>query len=80
MSPRADDRGQAGDRPDGHASAVVALHAVVEPDQRRLLARQAAGEGLDRRDVDARDRRDAFSGDTRRDALAEQLGADGRRG
>ena len=54
MSPRADDRGQAGDRPHGHAPAPVPLHAVVEPDQRRLLARQAAGEGLDRRHIDAR--------------------------
>ena len=44
MSPRADDRRQAGDRPHGHAAAVVPLHAVVEPDQRRLLAGQAMGE------------------------------------
>ena len=44
VPPRADDRRQAGDRPHGHPAAVVALHAVVEPDQRRLLAGQAMGE------------------------------------
>ena len=60
VPPRADDRGNAGDRADRHAAAVVALHAVVEPDQRRLLARQAMGQLFDRFDVDAGDRRHFF--------------------
>ena len=43
MSPRPDDRGKAGDRPHGHAAAVMALHAVIEADQRRLLAAPGGG-------------------------------------
>ena len=60
MPPGADDRGQAGDGPDGHPAAAVPLHAVVQPDQRRLLAGQAAREGLDGRDVDPGDGGDPF--------------------
>ena len=45
MAPRADRGGQAGDRAHGHPAAVMALHAVVEPDQ----ATAARGPGDARR-------------------------------
>ena len=80
MAPGADDRGQAGDRPHGHAAAVVALEAVVEADQRGLLAGVAAGERRDGRDVDPRDRGHALGGVLLQDAAAERAGADGPAG
>ena len=76
MPPRADDRRQAGDRPHGHPAAVMALHAVVEPDQRRLLAGQPMGEASSIvADVDAGDRRDLLG----RILVEDALGAAARR-
>ena len=78
VAPRADDRGDAGDRAHGHSSAVMALHAVVEPDERRLLAGEAMGELFDRFDVHAGDRGDLLGGVLIGDAISQLEGADRR--
>ncbi len=64
------------DRSHGHSTPTVPLHAVIEPDQRRLLACQAMRQRRDRPHVEAGDRRDSFGRILGRDALPEQVGAD----
>ncbi len=78
VPPGADDRRQAGDRPHGHPAAPVPLEAVVQPDQRRMLGGVTSGEGFDRVDVDAGDRRDLLGRILLERPATERVGPDGR--
>ena len=78
VPPGADDRGQAGDRPDRHPPSEVALEAVVDPDQARGFGCIAPGQFLDRLGVNPGDRRDPVDRIFFQGSAPESIRPDGR--